>query len=741
MPQSLINTLRFRRILIQAILLPFLLMALLAGILVWQIHLLLAATRWVEHTDRVIAQAQEVQKLLADTAALQRSYLLGGNSILLVYLNDSLAPIPSELDDLQRLTADDPGQQRCLQTIRPAYALWANNARREIVLKQQGKSAQNRFDWVQDELLIHIMRAQFATFTRTEELRRRQRVALTQQREQSALGSLFGLALVLGSMLAFTARSQLLGLSRNYTQALQLVHGQAESLRKSEEWLATTLRSIGDGVIATDANGQVTFLNPVAATLTGWTQEEARGRDLQEVFRVVDASTRQEIEGPTARVHREGIAAGQVNPTVLIARDGTALPIDNSGAPIQDAADNLIGTVMVFHDITERKQLEAQLLQAQKMESVGRLAGGVAHDFNNLLTAIFGYAEMAAEHLEANSTPYNCISNLQKAASRAADLTRQLLAFARKQVIEPKIIDLNALVLDIDKILRRLLGEDIELITLSGACLGATKVDPGQFEQILVNLAVNARDAMPEGGKLTIETGNMTLDAEYAAHHADVIPGEYVMLAVSDTGMGMSAEIQRHVFEPFFTTKDPGKGTGLGLATCYGIVKQSGGHIWLYSEPGQGTTFKIYLPRVRKTTETVAAQEILTKKPGGTETILLVEDEPSVRDIALHALREQGYTVLEAVNGVEALQVVRAYNDRIALVVTDVVMPHMGGRELVEQLKATRPECMALYTSGYTDNAVVRHGVLDAGTAFLQKPFTPTTLVRRVREVLDTRTN
>jgi two-component system cell cycle sensor histidine kinase/response regulator CckA len=384
----------------------------------------------------------------------------------------------------------------------------------------------------------------------------------------------------------------------------------------------------------------------------------------------------------------------------------------------------------------EHKRVEAQLLQSQKMEVVGRLAGGVAHDFNNLLTVILGYSELAEEMLNQDDVALAYLRNVGQAAERAAGLTRQLLAFARQQVIEPKVIHINDLILNLDKLLRRLIGEDIELVTLPAPNLGQVKVDPGQIEQVLVNLAVNARDAMPEGGKLTIETAPAILDEEYARQHAEVAPGEYIMLAVSDTGIGMDETIQAHVFEPFFTTKEPGKGTGLGLATCYGIIKQSNGYIWLYSEPGRGTTFKIYLPRVE---DTVVSPQRDTRSttPYGTETILFVEDEPMVRDISVQALRMQGYTVLEAVNGHEALRVAEEYEGDIHLLVTDVVMPQMGGTELAKRLPATYPDIKILFTSGYTDKAIVHHNVLAPGIAFLQKPFTPGTLTSKVREALD----
>jgi len=391
-------------------------------------------------------------------------------------------------------------------------------------------------------------------------------------------------------------------------------------------------------------------------------------------------------------------------------------------------------------DITGRKQLEEQYRQSQKMEAVGQLAGGIAHDFNNILTAILGYATLPLldDELPQNHPIRSDLQSIQKSAERAASLTRQLLAFARRQIISPEILTLNALILDMDKMLRRIIGEDVELVTLPAPNLGQVKADPSQLEQILLNLVVNARDAMPNGGILTIETANALLDVEYARQHAEVIPGEYAMLSVSDNGEGMTAEVKSRIFEPFFTTKETGKGSGLGLATCFGIVKQNNGHIWVYSEAGQGTTFKVYLPRVEEAADDDSGRGQSLPLPGGVETILLVEDEGAIRQLASRILREHGYTVLEAENGEKALRLIETLPELdIHLLLTDVVMPLMGGKGLAEQLRTTRPNLKVLFISGYTDNTVIHNGILEMGAAFLQKPFTLATLTRKVREVLD----
>jgi len=798
--------------------------------------------------------------------------------------------------------------------------------------------------------------------------------------------------------------------------------------------LATILTSIGDAVIVTDTQGLVVFMNPVARELTGWSQEEAAGKSLETVFAIVNEETRRTVESPVTKVLREGVVVGLANHTLLIARNGSERPIDDSGAPVRDEAGTLTGVVLVFRDITERKQAEAALreselrfrsvvesaadaiivadgegrilswnpaaqrifgyaedevvrqpltalmperyreahrrglermratgesrligktleayglrkdgrefplecslamwtvgtetffsgilrdlterkraerrlaaqyeitrvlaeslsieeagprmLQAvcqsldwdmgaiwmvdrranalrcidiwhgastgleefkaltsrmtfspgvglpgrvwaggepawifdvvldanfprapvarqesvhgafgfpirqgdvvlgvleffshevrqpddallemmddlglkvgqfigraqlkeelrhsQKMEAVGRLAGGVAHDFNNLLTVINGCSALLLRRLGSDDPLRRYPREIQQAAERAASLTQQLLAFSRRQMLEPRVLNLNNSVSAMDSMLRRLIGEDIDLVTILGADLGLVKADPGQIEQVIMNLAVNARDAMPEGGKLTIETANVELDQAYASRHMAVEPGAYVMLALSDTGHGMDERTQERLFEPFFTTKEKGKGTGLGLSTVYGIIKQSGGTIWVYSELERGTTFKIYFPRVVDIMETpTLASRPRAESLRGTETILLVEDEESVRALAREALEEAGFQVLEARHGADALAVSHQYQGPIHLLVTDVVMPEMSGRVLADRLAPRRPALKVLYMSGYTDNAIVHQGIMDQGTSFLPKPFSPDALVRKVREVLD----
>jgi len=451
----------------------------------------------------------------------------------------------------------------------------------------------------------------------------------------------------------------------------------------------------------------------------------------------------QDLVGPDAAVHIKAIfstgetssAAQETISTSLRSRNGDEIPVEMTVRLVL-FADTLYA-VVVAREITERQQLEAQLVQAQKMEAVGRLAGGVAHDFNNLLTAILGYGEMLFLELPQDDPRRHYATEILKTAERASALTRQLLAFGRKQITQPRIINVNELISGMSKMLQRLLGEDLDLITLLDPALAAVKVDPGQLDQVIMNLAVNARDAMPRGGMLTIETENVFLDEAYAQNHLEVTPGPYVMMAVSDNGMGMDSETLAHIFEPFFTTKEPGKGTGLGLATVHGIIKQNGGHIWVYSEPGRGTTFKIYLPRMAEAAMPLHPVAAPAASLQGSETILVVEDEESIRSVICHTLRAYGYKVLEARHGNEAILVCGRHLGPIHLVLTDVIMPGMSGGELIERLSPFGRKMKVLFMSGYTEDTAALQSLLAVGVPFLEKPFKMVTLAQKVREVLD----
>ena len=619
-------------------------------------------------------------------------------------------------------------------------------------------------------------------------------------------------------------------------------------LRESEENLRITLNSIGDAVISTDRNGDITGMNPVAAQLTGWHETDAIGKPLERVFKIVNEHTRDPVESPAKVVMKEGTIVGLANHTLLIPKGGAEIPIADSGAPIKNEAGEITGVVLVFRDqteerkyrrkiaesetkyrtafdtspdaininrpdgryvdindgftrltgytredvvgkssreigiwtipedretlirglkengyvenlesafrckdgslktalmsarfidmddgphilsitrdITSRLQLENQLRQSQKMETIGKLAGGVAHDFNNLLMVILGYVELVLRDLDGAHPHHEPLEQVQQAACRATDITRQLLVFSRKQILQPVVLNLNDSVKHLQKMVGRLIGEDIEVLTSLAEDLDHAQADPGQVEQVLMNLVVNARDAMPRGGMLTIETANVELDEGYARNHVGVAPGRYAMLAVTDTGCGMEKEIMDRIFDPFFTTKEFGKGTGLGLSTVYGIVNQSGGHIECDSKPGQGTTFRIYLPRAEAGPVREAEQAPEPVRPGGGEHILVAEDETSVRELIRQMLELLGYRVTLAANGNDALAFVTERGLDPDLVVTDVVMPGMSGKELIERLRILRPGQKFLYMSGYTDNVIGDHGVLDPDTPFLQKPFT-----------------
>jgi PAS domain S-box-containing protein len=492
--------------------------------------------------------------------------------------------------------------------------------------------------------------------------------------------------------------------------------------------MAAIVESSQDAIISEDLDSVIQSWNPGAEKIFGYAAPEAIGQSAR-ILLLPDAPD--DVAANLSRV-REGVSWTQE--TERRCKDGRRIEVALTVSPIRDQAGQVAGAAVIARDITERKRLEAQLLHSQKMEAVGRLAGGVAHDFNNLLSIIVGYAYLIRSSTPEDEPLRNAADEIMSASNKASALTRQLLAFSRKQVMRPEVLDMNEVMAGIGKILPRLLGEDIDLRIIPGADLNRVKADPGQIEQVIMNLVVNARDAMPGGGKLTLETNNLNFAGEEAQQHG-VQPGNYVMLAVSDTGHGMNAETRARIFEPFFTTKEAGKGTGLGLATVYGIVNQSNGHIWVYSEPGQGTTFKIYLPA---TADAASRRAPARPEPVlcGHETLLLVEDEGRLRDLLAHVLRDQGYKVLAAENGPAALQLI-AGQKRIDLLLTDVVMPEMRGQVLAAKLLKRFPDMLVVYMSGYTDNALVHSGSLAPGTTFLQKPFTPDLVLRRIREVLD----
>jgi PAS domain S-box-containing protein len=506
-----------------------------------------------------------------------------------------------------------------------------------------------------------------------------------------------------------------------------------EDLRRSELNFRSLVTNAPYGVCRCDSTGQILDANPAFLELLGYSSgEELIGKHIYSLYSDTDHwfaladffRSSAPFKGLNAEWKRK-------NETTTVVRV--------SGRAVTNGREEGVVFELFAEDVTERRALEQQLRQSQKMEAVGRLAGGIAHDFNNLLMVISGYSEFLLERLGDEPRLRGPAQEIASAAERASSLTRQLLAFSRKQMLAPRIVSLNDVATENLKMLTRMIGEDIDLVLVPGPGLWPVRADAGQIEQVIMNLAVNARDAMPSGGKLTIETSNVTLDDEYARFHAPVRPGDYVMVAISDTGAGMDTETQSHIFEPFFTTKGT-KGTGLGLSTVYGIVKQSGGYIWVSSEVGRGTTFKIYLPRVASVGEPaalVATPVEFKKVEPGTETILLVEDEANLRYLARQYLEKQGYKVIEAADGAVAMQIAVAHEAVIHLLLTDVIMPGMNGRELAQRISEIRPNVKILYMSGYTENVIGHNGMLDAGIRLLQKPFNLRDLKSKVREVLD----
>ena len=518
--------------------------------------------------------------------------------------------------------------------------------------------------------------------------------------------------------------SRLVGISEDITERK---HAE-EQLKR----LVTAVEQTADSIVITDPGGKIEYVNPAFERITGYSEQEVVGRNPRFLK-----------SGKTDKSVYQGLWETITNGEVWVGnfinrkKDGTQFEERATISPVRDLLGRVVNYIAVKQDITQQTQLEAQFRQAQKMEAVGRLAGGVAHDFNNLLTAITGYSDLTLRKLNQSDPLRKNIEEVKKAAERASSLTRQLLAFSRKQVMQPKVLDLNAIISDMNKMLPRLIGEDLKVNMRLAEDLGRIKADPGQIEQVIVNLVVNARDAMPQGGTLTVATSNVIMDEELARSYVSVQQGPHVLLAVSDTGCGMDAETQQHIFEPFFTTKEMGKGTGLGLSTVFGIVKQSQGGIWVSSEVGQGTTFKVYLPRVDAQADALEEKDAPKGVARGTETVLLVEDDDLVRSVARVTLELCGYEVLEAANGGEALLISKERECKVDLLLTDVVMPRMSGRTLVKEITDLCPKMKVLYMSGYTNDAVVSHGVFQEGVAFIQKPFTPEALSRKVREVLE----
>jgi len=732
-----------------------------------------AAGAAVEHTYQVQVEMRRVFVRMVNAETGVRGYMLTrGESFLDPYLA-ARKDLPERLDSLRRLTSDNPAQQQRLSRVQVLVARMLASLEALRLAAASGQDAASLPQLESGKQNMDDLRAEIAAMD-DEEARLLTERSAAQERAQQRLraaifvGGLFGLLGGIAAALLFTAKfarrvrqleedarsvaqgrpilteiaghDEIARLGRTLKETSQLLARQAaqlkaahglldEELRQSNEVRQAVVQSSPLAIWAIDLEGNVTFWNPAAERIFGFTEEEVIGGPLL----IIPPDQRQEQREWLARF-RIGESLAGVERSRL-KKDGARIDVLIWTAPLRDAEGRIRGAIAIDSDVTERKLLEEQFRQSQKLEAVGRLAGGMAHDFNNLLTVIQGYVEMLILEIEGSPDLLEHAQEIKYASDRAGGLTTQLLAFSRRQISQPRIIDLNEVVPHSMKMLRRLIGEDVEVAVRLDADLGRVSADPMHIDQLLMNLVVNARDAMSGGGKLTIETANAGLDADYAGPHLGVTPGQYCMLAVSDTGVGMHAATRSRLFEPFFTTKEEGKGTGLGLSIVYGIVKQNGGEIMVYSEPGQGTTFKIYFPTVEVPVEFTNGED----RPGqmrGTETILLCEDEEGIRKLVHKMLARQGYRVLEAETPEQALEVARQHGQAIDLLLTDLVMPHLSGLELAKAVRDLRPAAKVVYMSGYTDNRITHNWVLDPETAFLQKPFTAADLSRKLREVL-----
>jgi PAS domain S-box-containing protein len=707
----------------------------LAAVSLALIGYLQTTTRGVGHSDEVLAQANRLERISADGESGVRGYLLTGSPALLEQYQRAHEALGPLLATLGQLVADDPLKTQQLAELRRLADRWDETARLMIDSHDSVENAPPELH-AEGQRRMSELRAALTTFLAAEADMRDRR---SRNAARATMFIIFGIVLVVllvGGPLVANTRRELRALAHRYGQAVADTQAQAADLTTIQRNNEMLLTSIGEGICGLDRDGRITFANPAAARLTGWEPDELLGRSMHEQLHCTraDGTPHPSEQCPMLATLHDG-AIHQVPSDRFWRKDGTPLPVEYTSSPITQSG-TLAGAVIAFRDIGERLRLESQLLQAQKLESIGRLSGGIAHDFNNLLTTIVGAAELANETLPPDHPARQDIQIIQSATDRATALTRQLLAFARKQAIEVQVLDLNQLLLDIDRLLRRLIGADISLVTHPAPNLWPISADRNQLEQVLINLAVNARDAMPDGGKLTIETANVELDAAYAEEHLNVKPGSYVMMAVSDTGMGMAPEVRAQIFEPFFSTKESGKGTGLGLPMSYGIVKQHGGALWVYSEVDHGTTFKVYLPRTIPAPSAPNETSVAEEPPWGVETILLVEDEEPVRFLAARILRDHGYTVLDAATGDVALQLGQAHPGQIDLLLVDIVLPGIGGAQLADYLAAARPGIKVLFVSGYPEQALLHQGRLAIAAPVLPKPFAATALLRSVRAAL-----
>ena len=730
-----------------------------------------AAQHWITRTFEARSEIQQVRSRLEEAETSMLGYLVTRDPARLRQFEDAERALPGTLNRLEAMVADDPSQQararrvgtlvfealRVLESRVDGQAsltairreLDGMRAEADRLLEQRREHA--RSVWKRGYVVIGagvlfapagaiLAMLLFATaITRRIQVldQNAQRLAQGQPIAPMRSGKdvIGRLEQSLGAAAALLAEHE--QALRRATAELEIrVAQRTAELAQSKEELSDAnrrLEAIIDAsplaILRLDPDGNVQSWNHAAERIFGYEAEEILNQPLSSVIHGSDGQSGNPLPAAARGDLRDA------SETRLARKDGTPIDVRLWTAPLRNAAGDIRGEIVIAQDFTEHRRLGQQFVQAQKMEAIGRLAGGAAHDFNNLITVISGYGHMLLDSAQDNPDSREAIQEVLKASDRAAALARQLLVFSRRQEIQPKVLDLNELVANVQRMLARVLGEDIELKTGLAPDLDSVMADSGQLEQVIVNLALNARDAMPSGGKLSIETANVVLDETYARAHG-VPVGSYAMLAVSDTGHGMTAETKSHLFEPFFTTKNPGAGTGLGLATVYGIVKQHGGDVSVYSEPGHGTSFKIYLPRIAQAAGAKAV-ESLEPSPPGTETLLVVEDQDGVRKLIREVLAAQGYTVLEAESGERALEISSAHEGEIDLLVTDIVMPKMHGTDLAEAFALLRPSIKTLFLSGYAGHAVIDQGVLRAGSNFLPKPFTPDSLARMVRKVLD----
>jgi PAS domain S-box-containing protein len=711
-----------------------------------------ASGGWVLHAQTVRTEIEELSAALGEAEAEQRGYLLTGAEGHRRAFRSAAGRAADRLTTLRALTADNPSQQGRLRELAPLVAERLRALDELAAAHRPGAAAGPALAARVEEGSRRAREARRLLRQMGDEEGRllADRAADAAARSRAthaglAVAGTCGLALLLLTVLLLNRalvqrrRAEAERRVRERTEALARTNAELRAeiasheqtgaaLRRSEQLYRRVVEASQEGVWVVDADGRTTFANARLAQMLGCGRDELLARP---VYDFVGDAERGAAEVAAERCRR---GAAEQFDFKFRRPDGSDLWALVSTTPLTDPDGACTGALGMLTDLTDRRRLEEQFLQAQKMEAVGRLAGGVAHDFNNLLTVILSYGELLRGRL-ADPEDLGMVEEITRAVGQAGSLTRQLLAFGRKGVVQPRVLDLGAAVAQTQKMLRRLIGEDVELAVTRAPGPAPVKADPGQLEQVLLNLAINARDAMPQGGRLTVEVQVVELDGAYAATHLRVRPGAFALLAVSDTGCGMDAATQARAFEPFFTTKGE-KGTGLGLATVYGIVEQAGGHVTVYSEVARGTTFKVYLPLAAAGAEAPEVRPPAGPPPGGSETVLLAEDEGVVRTLARKVLEGHGYTVLEAGDGREALRLAALHAGPVHLLLTDLVMPGACGREVAERLRDLRPGLRVLYMSGYTDDAVVRHGVLEAEADFLQKPFTPEALARKVREVL-----